>query len=63
MEMGTNFDDPMFLFLLELLLTGRRTEAVKLICDQDNRFEAPQARELVLLIMSTLRDTMIDTSD
>ena len=54
------YDDPLFLKLKGLLSTGRRSEAMKLICDYDQRFAVPQAQELVLLVMNTLRDTIID---
>lgn len=57
---GLDHDDPTFLKLKSLLLNGRRAEAMKLIRDNDSRFEDPHAQELVSLIMSTLRDTIID---
>lgn len=53
-------DDPLFVKLKDLLLHGRRAEAVNLICTNDTRFGGTEAQELVSLIMGTLRDTMID---
>ena len=53
-------DDPLFKELRNLLLHGRRSEAVSLICQNDKRFDSNEAQELMKLIMNTLRDTMID---
>lgn len=53
-------DDPVFLELKSLLLHGRRSEAINLICRHDERFQDKQAQELASLIMNTLRDTIID---
>lgn len=52
-------DDPLFMELKQLLLHGKRAEAIKLV--QSNlKFETPEAQELTQMIMGTLRDTMID---
>ncbi len=53
-------DDPLFKQLKELLLHGRRAEAIGLIQKQDSRFKGEEAQELVKLVMNTLRDTNID---
>ena len=53
-------DDPLFKQLKELLLHGRRAEAINLIQQQDSRFKGDEAQELVKLVMNTLRDTSID---
>jgi hypothetical protein len=52
--------DPLFDELRSLLLQGRRSEAIKLICKQDQRFGDSEAQELVSLVMNTLRDTAIE---
>lgn len=54
-------EDPAFKELRNLLMHGRRSEAINLICNNDKRFDNHEAQELVRLIMNTLRDTMIDS--
>jgi len=56
-------DDPIFMELKKLLLNGRRSEAINLVCEHDSRFQDSQAKELIGLIMHTLRDTIIDRPD
>ncbi len=53
-------DDPVFKQLKELLLHGRRAEAISFIQKQDDRFQGEQAQELIKLVMNTLRDTTIE---
>lgn len=52
-------DDALFLKLKQLLMYGKRAEAIKLIQTSMN-FETPEAQELTSLIMNTLSDTQID---
>lgn len=56
-------DDPVFLELKRLLLNGRRSEAINLVCKHDSRFQDSQAKEFIGLIMHTLRDTIVDKPD
>ncbi|MBX9568694.1 MAG: hypothetical protein K2X77_07355 [Candidatus Obscuribacterales bacterium] len=56
---GLKHDDPFFIQLKQLLLMGKRAEAIKLI-QTNYKFDTPEAQELTKLIMGTLQDTMID---
>jgi hypothetical protein len=56
---GMNHDDPLFLELKQLLLLGKRSEAIRLIQSKMS-LDTPEAQELTKLIMGTLQDTMID---
>ncbi len=53
-------DNPNFKELRNLLLHGRKSEAISLICQNDNRFDSEEAQRLVNLVMNTLRDTVIE---
>ncbi|MBX9686799.1 MAG: hypothetical protein K2X27_08865 [Candidatus Obscuribacterales bacterium] len=55
-----SYKDPIFVKLKELLLSGRRSEALQLIRLYDRRFADPEAQELIALLMNTLQDTAID---
>lgn len=55
-----NHEDPVFKEIKTLLINGRRAEAIKLICNQDQRFGDGEARDLMKMIMGTLTDTKID---
>lgn len=57
---GMKHDDPVFREIKTLLQNGRRAEAINLIRQYDNRFDDPEAKELMKMIMNTLSDTMID---
>ncbi len=52
--------DPVFLKLKHLLLSGRRTEAIKLICSNDTRFQEPDAQSLIELILGTISETNVE---
>lgn len=56
---GLSHDDPFFVQLKQLLLLGKRAEAIRLI-QASYKFDTPEAQELTTLIMGTLQDTMID---
>lgn len=55
-----NAVDPIFLKLKHLLLSGRRAEAIKLICSNDSRFQEADAQSLIELILGTLNETNVD---
>lgn len=56
---GLKHDDPLFVQIKELLLLGKRSEAIKLI-QTKLQLDTPEAQELSKMIMGTLQDTTIE---